>query len=375
MKALRVGGPGQVIWVDQAEPQVGPGEVLLQPLVCGICSSDIKTVQRGNQGGNPWALGHELVGRIIATGDGAHYPAGQRVVAAPYVPCGTCYFCLHQQPTLCQHLFDQGLDPGGLAERVRIPRPLAERGLLPVPAALSSEIAALTEPVACCVQAVEACGVAAGDTVLVVGDGPMGLINAAVARACGASRVIVAGLTPARLELAAAHYADVTIHVGQEDLTQKVRSLTDGRGADVVLVAVSSPEAALSGLSALRRGGAFNAFAGTPTGTNMPLDLHGLHYDEWRLTGSFGVAPQHLQRALDLLSSGQVDVGPLITGRFPFAEAPVAVEHMARQIGMKAVVMFESDPANPANYAGRSPAENTGCNSDSGNAGRSSVSR
>ncbi len=348
MKAIKVGGPGQVIWVEQDEPQIGPREVLLQPLVCGICSSDIKMVQRGSKDANPWALGHELVGRIIATGDGAQNPVGRRVVAAPYVPCGTCYFCVHKQPTLCQHLFEQGLDPGGLAERVRIPPLLAERGLLPVPEALPSEIAALTEPVACCVQAAEACGVTAGDSVLVVGDGPMGLMNAAVARACGADLIIIAGLTPARLELAAAHYADVVVNVGQENLAQKVKSLTDGRGADVVLVAVPSADAALSGLGALRRGGALNAFAGTAEGTTMPLDLRRLHYDEWRITGSFGVAPQHLRRALDLLSQGQVNVGPLITGRFPFAEAPAAIEHMARQIGMKAVVLFESAPADPA---------------------------
>lgn len=341
MRALKVGAPGQVIWAEQDEPQAGPGEVLLQPLACSICASDIKAVHRGGGKANPWALGHELVGRILATGDGAHHPVGERVVAAPYVPCGTCYFCSHQQPTLCEHLFEQGLDPGGLAERVRIPRALVERGLLPVPDTLPSEIAAFTEPVACCVQAAEACGLAAGDTVLVVGDGPMGLLNAAVARACGASLLIVGGLTPARLHLAAAHYADVVVHVGQENLSRKVKELTAGRGADVVLVAVPSADAALSGLGALRRGGAFNAFAGTAEGTTLPLDLRRLHYDEWRLTGSFGVAPRHLQRALGLLSSGQVDVSPLITGRFPFAEAPAAIDHMARQVGMKAVVTFE----------------------------------
>ncbi len=341
MKVLKVGAPGQVIWAEQDEPQAGPGETLLQPLACTICASDIKAIQRGSSGNNPWALGHELVGRILLTGDSSHHPVGQRVVAAPYVPCGTCYFCFHRQPTLCEHLFEQGLDPGGLAERVRIPRLLAERGLLPVPDALSSEIAAFTEPVACCVQAAEACGLTAGDTVLVVGDGPMGLLNAAVARACGAGLIIVGGLTPARLQLAAAHYADVVVHVGQEDLAHRVRELTAGRGADVVMAAVPSADAALSGLGALRRGGAFNAFAGTAEGTTLPLDLRRLHYDEWRLTGSFGVAPDHLQRALHLLSSGQVDVGPLITGRFPFSQAPAALEHMARQVGMKAVVTFE----------------------------------
>jgi L-iditol 2-dehydrogenase len=298
-------------------------------------------VRRGQKDGGSYALGHELVGRIIAAGNGVKAPIGQRVVAAPYVPCGACPFCLRGQPTACERLFEQGLDPGGLAKRVRIPRPIAERGIFPVPETLTSDVAALTEPIACCVQAVETCGVAAGDTVLIIGDGPMGLMNAAVARAYGASLIIIAGLTPSRLELAASHYADVVAHVQQENLSQKVRSLTDGRGADVVLVAVPSADAALSGLSALRRGGALNAFAGTPEGTTMPLDLHRLHYDEWRLTGSFGAAPQHMRQALHLLSRGQVRVAPLITGRFPFDETPAAIEHMARQVGMKAVVVFE----------------------------------
>jgi L-iditol 2-dehydrogenase len=169
----------------------------------------------------------------------------------------------------------------------------------------------------------------------------MGLLNAAVARDCGASQVIVAGLTPGRLRLASDCYADRVIHVQEQDLTQQVKSATDGRGADVVVVAVSNLEAAQSGLAALRRGGAFNMFAGTAEGTRIPLDLRRLHYDEWHITGSFGAAPSHMQRALSLLALGRVDVAPLITGRFPFTEAPAALEHMARRMGMKAVVLFE----------------------------------
>lgn len=340
MKSVRVGAPGQLVWVEQDEQAIGCGEVLLKPLACGICSSDVRAVRRGNPQNNAWALGHELVGLIVAAGEGARYRIGERVVAAPYVPCGDCYFCLRGQFTLCEHLFEQGLDPGGLAERVRIPRPIVERGLFPVPEKLPSDIAALTEPVACCVQASEACSVGPGQAVLVVGDGPMGLMNAAVARACGASLTVVAGLTEGRLRVAL-EFADMVVDVSKEDVSQRVRAVTGGRGADVVIVAVPRVEAVLDGLRALRRGGVLNMSAGTPEGTTVPLDLRRLHYDEWRITGSFGVAPARLRQALSLLSEKRVNVAPLITGRFPFAQAAEAVEQMAEMVGMKAVVLFE----------------------------------
>jgi L-iditol 2-dehydrogenase len=330
-----------VRWTEQDEPQIGPGEVLLQSLACGICTTDVKAVRRGDPEGHGYGLGHELVGRILAVGDGVQWSVGQRVVVAPYVPCGVCAFCLRGQPVLCERLFEHSLDPAGLAERVRVPRPIAERGMFPVPDTLPSDIAALTEPVACCVQAAEACSITAGDTVLIVGDGPMGLMNAAVARAYGASFVIVAGLTPHRLKVAAQHYADAVINVAEQDLASQVKSMTEGRGADVVLAAVSSPDAVTSGLSALRRGGILNAFAGVANETTVPLDLRRLHYDELRITGSFGAAPQHLRQALYLLSRGQVYAAPLVTGRFSFEDTPIAIEHSASQIGMKAVVVFE----------------------------------
>jgi L-iditol 2-dehydrogenase len=169
----------------------------------------------------------------------------------------------------------------------------------------------------------------------------MGHLNAAAARAYGAGLVVVAGMTPSRLELAGRICADRVIDVRSQDLCQQVRALTSGRGADVVLVAVSSASAAESGLGALRRGGRLNMFAGTSEGTSIPLDLRRLHYDEWTLTGSFGAAPSHLRRALNLIVSGQVDVSPLITGRYPFDQALDAIEHMASLAGMKAVVVFE----------------------------------
>ncbi len=340
MKAVMVGTPGQVEWVEVDPPSLGSGEVLLRPLACGICATDVKAVRRGRQQGVTNALGHELVGRVAAVGEGARWQQGDRVVAAPYVPCGACPSCLAGQPTLCERLFAHNLQPGALAEQVLVPRAIAERGLFAVPEALPSEVAALSEPVGCCLHGLEACSVRAGMSLLVVGDGPMGLLNAIVARALGVSPIVVAGLTPARLQAAAAH-ADATVNVAEEDLAETVRSVTGGRGADVVLVAVSSAEAVASGLEALRPGGVLNAFAGVPEGTSLTLDLRRLHYSQIRLTGSFGLAPAHLASALGLLARRQIDAASLITARFPFAEAASAIDYAARQAGLKAVVVWE----------------------------------
>lgn len=341
MKAAAPGPPGEVEWIELDEPIPRAGEVLLRPLACGICTTDVKRVRAGYDGGPRYVLGHELVGEVVVVGEGAKWQVGDRVVAAPYISCGACHFCRRGQPTLCPHLFESNLDPGGLAERVRIPRPLAERGLFPLPDGLPIEVAALAEPLGCCIQAVEACGVSAGDAVLIVGDGPMGLMNAAVAKVWGASPVIVAGLTPHRLAVAKRYYADAVVNVAEADLGSVVAGLTAGRGADVVIVAVSSAQAVESGLRALRAGGVLNVFAGVPEGTTLPLDLRRLHYEQLHLTGSFGVGPTHMAQALRLLSNGQVNGAPLITGRFPFERTPEAVAYAAGQVGLKAVVIFE----------------------------------
>ena len=340
MRAAFAGPPGQVEWIEMEEPTVEPGGVLLRPLACGICTTDVKAVRNGYQGGQRYALGHELVAEVVAVGSGARWRVGDQVVAAPYVPCGECYYCQHDQPTLCPHLFENSLYPGALAETVGVPKALAERGLLPLPSHLAVELAALSEPIGCCVQALDACRVKEGDSVLIVGDGPMGLMNAAVARSYGARPIILAGLTAHRLDVARSHYADVVVDLRTEDLRQRVAALTEDRGAAVVIVAVSSAKAVQSGLAALRPGGVLNAFAGVPQGTTVQLDLCQLHYQQIHLTGSFGLGPSHLAHALALLADGQVDAAPLVTASFPFAETAEAVAYAMNHTGLKAVVVF-----------------------------------
>jgi L-iditol 2-dehydrogenase len=170
----------------------------------------------------------------------------------------------------------------------------------------------------------------------------MGLMMAAAARMSGAWPVIVAGMTAHRLAVAESKFADVVIDVSKSDLRSNVEKHTQGHGADVVFVVVSSGEALASGIQAVRAGGAVNAFAGVPEGTTVELDLRKLHYEQYHLTGSFGIGPAHMAKALRLLESGRIDVSPMITARFSFEEASDAVAYAAQRIGLKALVLFDN---------------------------------
>jgi len=340
MKAAIAGIPGQVKVVEFPEPQAKNGDVIVEPLACGVCSTDVKTVQKG--GNNPaFALGHEVAGVVVETTPTSKWKKGTRVVVAPYLPCGNCYYCQHDQPGLCEHLYDVSLNPGGLAERILVAAPLAERGTFVIPDGVPAELAALSEPLGCVVMGMDIAMFKPGDSVVVVGDGPMGLLAAGAARGFGASKVIVAGMTPHRLDAAARYYADKVVDISKEELLPVVQSLTGKRGADLVMVAVSAGEALATGIQMVRPGGVVCAFAGVPEGTEIQLDVRRLHYKQYYLTGSSGVAPKHFAKALELLSSRKVDFESLITAKFPFDEVEQAIAYAAGRQGLKAVVTFD----------------------------------
>ncbi len=341
MRGLAAGKPGEALMLDFPQPVLDDGDLIVKPLACGICSTDVKMVTRGSGDKIEYALGHEVAAEIVEVSDGEkRWEVGQKIVAAPYLPCGECYYCQHSQPTLCKNLFSIFLEPGGLAEFVKIPRDIAARGTFLIPDGMPVDIAALAEPFGCVIKGIEDVGLQVGDSVLIIGDGPMGAIAAAVSRYYGADLVIVAGMTPHRLAVAEQHYADVVIDVSQRDLLSEVGKHTQGRGADIVMSAVSSAEALSSAIECVRPGGWVNAFAGVPDGTTVALDLKKLHYQQYFLTGSFGVGPNHLAKALDIFASGQVDAAPIISAHFPFAQAIEAVAFARDRVGLKAMVTF-----------------------------------
>jgi threonine dehydrogenase-like Zn-dependent dehydrogenase len=342
VKAAAVGKPGEVIIVDFPELQATERDLIVETLVCGVCATDVKLVRKGASEVK-YALGHEMVGRIIQRPNDSIWNIGDRVVIAPYLSCGHCYYCLHRQEVLCPHLYEIFPTPGGMSERILVSGELAKRGLFQVPDGMSDAVAALSEPLGCVLEGLDASHLKAGDSLLVIGDGPMGQLTAAAGKALGAGQVIMAGMTGHRLESAQKYFADVVVDITREDLGKIIGNHTDGRGADVVMVAVSSANALITGLDNVRPGGMVNSFAGVPEGTNIELDVRKLHYHQFYLTGSSGTTPEFMAKALSLMETSNVEFSKVVTARYPFSQAAKAVDYADQQTGLKSTVYFSTN--------------------------------
>ena len=291
MRALIYHGPGDVRLEEVPRPEPGPGDVLVQVEAALTDGTDLKAYRRGHPvllGPPPSPFGHEFAGVDVAT--------GRRVVAPNSAPCGACPPCRRGDETLCQNLFP--LLNGAYAEYILVPERIASRNLLPLPDGLPAEIAAMVEPLACCLHGVERAEVQSGQTVAVLGVGPIGLMLCAAARDTGAHVVAVGG-RPERRELARDFGADPG----------------EGLGADVVIEAAGTPEAWSEALELVRPGGTVVFFGGLPRGSELAVDTYRLHYEELTLRGAFHHAPRHVRAALAFLGSGAYPWERLVTHR------------------------------------------------------------
>jgi L-iditol 2-dehydrogenase len=287
VRALLYHGPGDVRVEDVPRPEPGPGDVLVQVEVALTDGTDAKAFRRGHPlllEETPSLFGHEFCGVDVAT--------GRRVVAANSAPCGECAPCRRGEETLCENL--RPFLNGAYAEYLLVPARIAARNLLPVPPGLGPEVAAMTEPLACCLHGVERAELGPGRTVAVLGPGPIGLMLCAAARDVGAHVVAVGG-RPERRELAREFGADPG----------------DGRGADVVIEAAGTAEAWRDALELVRPGGTVVFFGGR----ELAVDTFRLHYEELTLRGAFHHAPRHVRAALAFLASGAHPWERLVTHR------------------------------------------------------------
>lgn len=340
MKGAAAGEPGQVIVVDFPEPVAQEQDIILSVSTCGVCSTDVKMVKKGAGGDTRFALGHELAGEVIKPSNVLDWKIGQRVVVAPYLPCNECFYCKHGQPTLCSNLYTVSIMPGGMVERVLVPAELARRGMFAIPDSMSDDLAALAEPLGCVVKGLEDAHLQRGDFIIIIGDGTMGHLACAASKALGSGTVVMAGMTEHRLKSAQGLYADRIVNVTKENLKPVVAEMTEDRGADVVLVTVSNGDTLSDGIGLVRPGGWVNAFAGVPEGTKIELDVRKLHYQQYHLTGSSGLSPIHMKKALELLQSHPGDFSNIISARFPFTQVETAIAYMEKQVGLKAIVYF-----------------------------------
>lgn len=324
MTAAVLYGKEDVRIESRTVPQVKPGEVRVKIQVALTCGTDVKVYRRGYHAKMiqpPAVFGHEWAGVIDAVGEGVTgWRVGQRVVAANSAPCGHCFYCVRDLPQLCEDLL---FFNGAYAEYVTVPSRIVEKNLLPLPDHVSFEAGALMEPLACVVRGMDEVPVQAGETVIVLGAGPIGLMFVRLCSLAGA-RVIAAGRRTERLDVAHRLGAAETYDVHDyPDLVSTLKARTDGeRGADKVIEAVGVGSAWETALALARKAATVSLFGGCPAGTTVPLDTHRIHYDELTLKGTFHHTPQTVRTALELIAGGNIPAHEFIQARAPLSELP-----------------------------------------------------
>jgi L-iditol 2-dehydrogenase len=288
------------------------------------CGTDVKVFRRGYHARMivpPAVFGHELAGDVVAGPN-----AGKRIVAANSAPCGICYFCERDRPNLCEDLL---FNNGAYAEYLRIPARIVEKNTHIIPDGISYQDAALTEPLACVVKGVDDTDVLPGDTVTVIGLGPIGIMFVILAKLRGA-RVIAVGRRKEQVDRAIEMGADEGVY---QDPVNEVRALTGGRGTDIAIEAVGKPEMWQSAVAMLRRGGVVNFFGGCPTGTQVQLDTNLLHYSEITCKASFHHTPDTIRKAFEIICQGHVTSREFVNAIEPLANLPSVMQRLALQNG------------------------------------------
>jgi L-iditol 2-dehydrogenase len=326
MKAVVVRAPMKFEVEDVPVPECPDGGFLLKVIACGLCGSDLRTLRGGHRKVTfPWIIGHEICGDVVAVDSEYHGPweVGERLAVGPNAYCGVCDFCIDGSYELCEDYHEIAQKwPGGFAEYIAIPEECVRLGTIHrLPEGLDPALAGISEPISSCVNAQERGQVGLGDTVAIIGSGPVGCTHISLARARGADKVFIADIVDDRLALAEAFEPDATINAAKTDLVQEVRSLTDGKGADVVVTATPAPIASVQAVEMARKAGRILIFGGLPKDNSKPgVDMNIVHYEALQIIGTTSFAPRHQRTALKFLASGRVPGDKLITHRFPLSE-------------------------------------------------------
>ncbi len=338
-------GPLDLRVEEVPTPTTGPGEMLLRAASASICGTDLRIYHgdhRKYPAGTVRIPGHEVVGRIAEVGDGVEgFCTGQKVFVAPNMGCGHCRQCISGNNNLCANYEAIGVTlDGGFAQYMRIPAKAVLQGdVLPIREEIDPAAAALIEPFACVVRGPNALSIQPGDAVLVMGAGPIGIMHAKLARLRGAARVIVSEPVMQRREQAKELGADRVVNPTEEDLAQVVAEESEGRGADAVIVAAPAHAAQEAALQLAAIGGRINFFGGLPKGrSTIQFDSNIVHYKELVVTGTTACSTGDCVQAAEILNSGRIDLAPLVTHRFPLAEAAAGFEAAESGNALKVVL-------------------------------------
>ncbi|WP_047869217.1 zinc-dependent dehydrogenase [Nocardiopsis sp. RV163] len=344
MLVARFYAPGDIRLEQAPEPTAGPGQLKIAVANCSTCGTDVKISRHGHHHIRPpRVIGHEIAGRIVEVGEGVTgWAEGDRVQVIAAIPCGTCVECSDGRHTVCSRQESMGYHyDGGFAEYMIIPESvLAVDGVNRVPDNIDLAEASVAEPLACVLNGQEIAGVGEGDTVVVMGAGPIGCLHVRLARARGAAKVYLVDINRGRLDMSAdIVQPDASVCGGETDAVEEVLRLTDGRGADVVITAAASGRAQEDALRMVSRSGRISFFGGLPKDAPIiQLDSNAVHYREISIFGANGSSPEHNRRALELISSGAVPVADLITERMSLTDVHKAIETVASGTAIKVTI-------------------------------------
>jgi L-iditol 2-dehydrogenase len=325
-------------------PALGPGEILVRVHTCGICGTDLKKIATGSHSA-PRIFGHETTGVVAALGeDVAGYELGDRVMVFHHIPCGECYYCRHkvfaQCPTYKKVGATAGHEPsgGGFAEYVRVMEWIVRKGVIRIPEGVSFEQAAFIEPVNTCMKGIETLRLTPGESVLVIGQGPIGIVLAVLARRCGA-RVITSDLFSQRHTIAQTFGLNENIDASTSETVRAIKELTEDRGADAVILAVAGNALIRAAMDATRPGGRVLLFAQTQHG-EATIDPAAVCVDEKGLLGSYSASVDLQEESARFVFSGEMELERLISHRFPLAESVEALDLAAhpKPDSMKVVI-------------------------------------
>lgn len=340
MRAAVTREPGRAVIEERPVPALEPGDILVRTATVGICAGDTAGWYVARK--VPAVLGHEPAGTVVAVGEGVErLRVGDRVFFHHHAPCFECRDCAAGRHTVCATWRSSRLDPGALAEYVRVPR-VNVADTLRLPDSLSFEDAALVEPLACCVKAYERVALKAGESVLVIGLGSMGQMLVALAKALGAHPIIGADFVASRREKALALGCSAVVDPSSGSLVDVVRDANQGRLADVVIVGPGDVSAMKAGLQATQPGGRWCSFWPTPEGVELPISPFDCYFRELTLHFAYSCGPSDTERALRLVEQGVIRASDLVTHRFPLEDVEKAFD-ITRSQGnsLKAIVVVD----------------------------------
>lgn len=329
MRALTFYGPKNLKVENVPIPVIDDNELLVRVSFAGVCGTDNRIYQGTKKIEGPRIIGHEFSGRIEEVGNKVKgFSKGEHVTVYPMISCGECYTCKNGRKNICVNRTTLGYEiDGGFAQYIRIPKEAIQMGnVLKVKSHMDEKAVAITEPIAAALNGIKRANIQRGDSVVIIGAGPIGLFHVQLAKLREPEKLIVIEPDPAKREIALQLGATHTINPFENNPQDQVKELTDGDGADVAIIDVGIPALIEESIEYVKKGGTYVIFAGAPHGSKITLDPNLIHYKEINLTGSSASTPEIHKEVLDLVETGQLDVSLLISEVVPLDDWERALE-------------------------------------------------